>query len=345
MKHPLSRLIARYGRERGTYLFGEYAAMSSLGFVAYARRHSPLMLASLEAQLAPLNLWPEHPWSLETPDEEIPAETGIWDTPPLPTLDGLAHLVEKPLLWAAGSDLFDQEARWAEQAQAPTGAWFEASRLKLSEQAGFLLPSLATRLDGNLATHAYQIRIWGRTVAEGVAYPGLDCILADLDGPRPPVPLGWQMQPTGLGWSAWMPVGPHSVPPEGLERLHWLAWVERHVSHVVRNSLDALLTEEALVPLLLEASRAGYQRELERYVSVPELLRVFRTLLRQGLPLRPLPQMLEALQQAVLSGLAARTMLPPDMERLGRRLPFFSTQQLVRIVRVALALPPDGEIE
>ena len=40
--------------------------------------------------------------------------------------------------------------------------------------------------------------------------------------------------------------------------------------------------------LLYRAEAAGYDRELERYLSVPELKLVFRALLKQGLPLRPI---------------------------------------------------------
>lgn len=352
MENPLALLTEHYGQEHGLYLFGEWSALRTLGPDVYLVRHSPLKVAALEAQLAPLNLWPfpsafaaaeglqgeaasPHALDRDTRDGTF-AGPAVTDASPEAAL---LPLQQAPLTWVAGVDLFDQEAQWADQVQAPRGSWFENSRMRLSSHWGFVLPSLRVRLNPTLPTHCYRIEIWGEVVSEGEAYPGLDCILAPGDQELPIAPYPWARDPAGNGWLLWMPIGPASTPPAGLERIHWLTQVERHVSTVVNHMPERLLLEEAVCALLLEARRAGYGHELERYVSVAELWRVFRRLLSQGLPLRPLPAMLEAMLQAVLQDLARRTITPADFERLGRRLPLFPTDQLVHHVRQALGLP------
>jgi flagellar biosynthesis component FlhA len=350
VEHPLSLLIARYGQEHGLYLFGEWSALRALGPDAYFSRHSPLKVAELEAQLAPLDLWPFlSAFALEdrsTQPNEASARMELTETAsPGPGQEhsepaALDALRQHPLTWVAGVDLYDQEATWAETAQAPSGSWFETSRVNLSHHWGFVLPSLRVRLEPELASHRYRLEIWGEVATEGEAFPGLDCILAPDGYELPQLPYPWTPNPAGAGWALWMPIGPASLPPVGLERIHWLTYVERHISSTVHQQRHRLLLEDAVASLLIEARRAGYNHELERYVSLAELRRVFRQLLAQGIPLRPLPPMLEAMLQAVLSDLAGRTITPGDYERLGRRLPLFSTERLVNVVRQSLGLPP-----
>lgn len=348
MDHPLALLIERYGETQGLYLFGEWSALRTLGPDVYLNRHSPLKVASLEAQLAPLDLWPfpsafrlntDAPEVLHEMDNQVQTHVSLpddtWESALLP-------LQQAPLVWVTGVDLFDQESRWAEQVQAPRGSWFERKRMQLSSHWGFVFPSLDIRLNPQLPTHSYRLEVWDEVVAEGEAYPGLDCVLAPGDTELPPAPYPWARDPVGQGWMLWMPVGPASTPPVGLERIHWLTQVERHVSNVVNRIPERLLLEDAVCALLMESRRAGYEHELERYVSVAELWRVFRRLLAQGLPLRPLPFILEAMLQAVLHDLARRSITPADFERLGRRLPLFPTEQLVNHVRQALDLPPSS---
>lgn len=83
-----------------------------------------------------------------------------------------------------------------------------------------------------------------------------------------------------------MPVGPEAEVPD-LPRLHWLTAISRHLSAVLPRYADRMLTVPRVWAILREAEPAGYDRELERYVSLPELRLVFQALVKQGL--LPLP--------------------------------------------------------
>jgi hypothetical protein len=347
LQHPLALLIAHFGEQRGLYLFGEWSALQTLGPETYLKRHSPLKVAALEAQLAPLNLWPfpsvfeghrasdTNALSFDGSRDRASNQLSLTNQ----QLDPLLSLRRTHFTWAAGVDLFDQEARWADEGNTIPGGWFIQSQIRLSSHWGFLFPALNVRLEPTLGTHEYRIEIWDEVVAEGEAFPGLDCILSPNAPPLPPAPYPWSPDPASEGWLLWMPIGPGAAPPSDLERVHWLTQVTRHVNFIANQHRHRLLPEDMVTTLLTEARRAGYTHELERYVSVAEIWRVFRQLLSQGIPLRPMPLILDALLTAILEDLARRRLSVSEYERLGRRLPLFSTERLVAEVRRALGLP------
>jgi hypothetical protein len=331
LNHPLSRLIARYGQDHGLYLFGEYAAMLTLGFDAFVARHPADVLARLEAQLAPLSLWPSQP---------VYAPGGGVPDPVAAAPDAaIASLTHPPLVWRAGIDLADREAEWARTAPASSGAWFEPARRDLLTRWGFVPPLLEVLPEPALPAHAWRLEAAGEVLAAGEAYPGLDLVLAPAGGPPPLLPYPWSDDPIGSGHVAWMPIGPAAAPPPGCERLHWLAAVARHVAWAAERHVPKLLTTDVLAGMLNDLNDADQLATLARHVSLGQLLRVFRTLLGQGLPLRPLGRMAEALQRAIVADLASRTLTMADVERLERQVPLFTTPWLVGIIRVDLGLP------
>jgi hypothetical protein len=165
-------------------------------------------------------------------------------------------------------------------------------------------------------------------------------MLGPSDGAPPEVPYRWTRDPAGPGWVTWLPIGPGATPPEALERLHWIAAMNRHLTAVLPKHAHRLLTTPVVHGLLAEAEAHGYDHELERYVSVPELRLVFQALVRQGLRLEPAP-MLESLLTTVLAELAGRALPPPELEKIARQLPVFPTGKLVGIVRRGLGLSPE----
>lgn len=341
MSHPFTRLVARYGPEHGLYLYGEWCLLQTLGLDAFRARHTPAQLARLAAQLGPLALWPEG-IALAPPS---PAEApGPADGDPT-TPDALAavatDLAGEPLRLSCGVDLFQAIAAWAAAGGVAPGAWFEPSRAALTETLGFVPPALTLELDPTLPAHAYRLLIWREAVLEGEVHPGLDLVIGPASEAPPPLPYPWTADPAGPGWVAWMPVGPASEPPAELARVHWLVAIDRHLTASLPAVADKLVTPAIVQSLLTEAERAGYDHELERYVSIPELRLVFRALLGQGLPVRPIAPMLEAMLRAILAELASRPLSPPEIEKLQRQLPVFSTGKLVGVVRGALGLSPD----
>ena len=340
MSHPLTRLVARYGPDHGLYLYGEWCLLLALGYDAFLARHTPAQLASLAAQLGPLQLWPAASPDDPGGGEPFPAGEGADATPD--TLAAVAtDLAGEPLRLACGIDLFHAIGAWAAAGGVAPGAWFEPSRTALTEALGFVPPLLSLGLDPGLPAHGYRLLIWREAVLEGEVHPGLDLVIGPSDAPTPPLPYPWSPDPTGPRQVAWMPVGPASEPPGELLRVHWLVAIDRHLTASLPGHADKLVTPTVVQALLLEAERAGYDHELERYVSIPELRLVFQVLLRQGLPLKPIAPMLEAMLGMILADLAGRALTPPDIERLQRQLPMFPTGKLVGTVRTAIGLAPE----
>jgi hypothetical protein len=329
-KQILGRLVGRYGQTHGLYLFGEVCLLQTLGFDAFRARHTDLQLRLLAEQLRPLALWPET-------DPAMAAFEAAPDEAANPLLAVARSLLPAPLVLALGPDLFHAWLAWAEQSGAPD-AWFEPARAALVETLGFVPPRLLVTLGEQLPVDAYRLYLNGEAVEEGQAFIGQDLVLGPEQDAPPALPYPWRPDPAGHGWVAWMPVGPEADVPD-LPRLHWLTAVSRHLSAALPRHADRLLSVPRVLEILRSTETAGYDRELERYVSLPELKLVFETLLRQGLSLRPLAPMLESIVTAILADLAKRTLSPTDIERLNRQLPAFSTPWLVAAVRRGMGLP------
>ena len=341
MSHPFTRLVARYGPDHGLYLYGEWCLLQTLGFDAFRLRHTPRQLASLASQLGPLALWPEAPAAADAGyGEDAPAGHA-----PDPLAAVATDLVGDPLRLACGVDLFHAIGAWAGAGGVAPGAWFEPSRTALTETLGFVPPSLTLGLDPGLPAHGYRLLVWREAVLEGEVHPGLDLVIGPDEEAPPALAYPWTPDPAGPRMVAWMPVGPASEPPPELARVHWLVAIDRHLASSLPAHAEKLVTAGVVQALLVEAERAGYDHELERYVSIPELRQVFRTLLRQGLPIKPIAPMLEAMLRAILADLAGRPITPPEIEKLQRQLPVFPTGRLVGVVRAALGLSPEPPSE
>ncbi|MFP5502768.1 MAG: FHIPEP family type III secretion protein, partial [Candidatus Sericytochromatia bacterium] len=330
-QHALTRLVRRFGPERGALLFGEYCLLLTLGFDRFRERHTDQQLQVLAAALKPLALWPE----------DAPAPEG--DAPEDPLWLVALTLQTPPLQLRVGMDLFVACSQWAlaQETEASPTAWFEPSRLALAETLGFLPPELVLMPSPDLPSTGYRLLVAGQAVEEGAAYPGQDLILGPEDSAPPPLPYAWSPDPAQPGWIAWMTVGPESAPPEGLARLHWLNAICRHLAAQLPRHAARLLTTAHVQALLRDAEPAGYDHELERYVSVPELRLAFQALLDQRVPLRPMPQILEGLIQAILKEMSSRKLGQEEIERINRQLPFLPTRRLVALARQALGLPEE----
>lgn len=336
-KQIYTRLVGRYGPSQGLYLFGEFCLLVSVGLDAFQRRHTPAQMRALEALLRPLQLWPYEPHAQVEP--QMLAE------PPLESLDPLElvarTLLTPPFQLALGPDLFHGCVAWAASesgANGDPGAWFESARSALTETLGFTPPRLQVILGDGLDGFAYRLFVQGRAVEEGHAFPGLDLLLGPEEEAPPALPYPWEPDPTGRGWVAWMPIGEGAEPPEALPRLHWMTAVSRHLSATLPRHAADLLTVRMVHELLLEAEAGGYDHELERFISVPELRYVFQALLRQRIPLRPMPKMLEVMLQHILTDLSRRKLAHEELEKINRQLPFYPARRLVTVVRQGLGL-------
>lgn len=332
-KQILGRLVSRYGQMHGLYLFGEVCLLRTLGYEAFRARHTDLQLRLLAEQLRPLALWPD----AEATPAGHDVSAALAEEAANPLLAVARSLLPAPLVLALGGDLFYAWLQWAEQSGAPD-AWFEPARAALVETLGFVLPRIVVTLGEQLPVDGYRLYLNGEAVEEGEAFIGLDLVLGPEHEQPPALPYAWRPDPAGAGYVSWMPVGPEAEVPD-LPRLHWLTAISRHLSAALPRHADRLLSVPRVQEILRSTETAGYDRELERYVSLPELKLVFETLLRQGLSLRPLAPMLESIVKAILADLAQRTLNASEIERLNRQLPAFATPWLVGAVRRGMGLP------
>jgi len=148
-----------------------------------------------------------------------------------------------------------------------------------------------------------RIYVRGEVAAEGEAFLGQDLMTGPADECATgccPI-LGARSRGLRLGHVVAHRACRHATAPA--RRLHWIAAVNRHMLAIVPRVAIACSSVPVVLDLLLQAERNGYDHELERYVSVPELRLVFQALARQRLCLDVGP-MLEAMLAAVIADLA-----------------------------------------
>jgi hypothetical protein len=337
LTHPLTRLVARYGKEHGHYLFGELCLLEYLGLDAFLMRHTEQQVRTITEELGAVGLWLEPGESVWTV-RHIAAERGLDQT--------AASLVDPPLRLGLGSELLRECLKWASSVgleHSEIGQWFESTRIKLSEGLGFPLPPLIVTLDP-LRNHSLGYTLYARSqvLCRGEAFPGQVCILRDEDTDQPAgFPYDWLRDPASRGFICWMPIETAIKPPAELTRLQWLQALRRHLESCLLAHAHLFFGSKQMDLLLADAQNAGYDHELERYVSRTELRFVFCALLQQGISLKPTQALLEAVLTHILRDLTTRKLNYGEIERAHRQLPLYATDTLVAVIRRHFGLGAD----
>lgn len=171
-------------------------------------------------------------------------------------------------------------------------------RRRVAAELGIVLPRVRIRDNLSLGKHQYRIKIAGNPVADGGAYP--ERVLAiERDAGALPLAGERTTEPSSKRPAVW--IDPEQAPTakrQGYLIVEPTAAAANHLRHVVREHAPDLMTRDAAKHLLEElkkTSPAVVEELLPGLLKLGQVQQVLQMLLREGVPLRPLSVILEAL--------------------------------------------------
>ncbi|MDA8080391.1 MAG: flagellar biosynthesis protein FlhA [Actinomycetota bacterium] len=171
-------------------------------------------------------------------------------------------------------------------------------RRNIANELGFVMPMVHTRDNLDLPNNEYAIKVHGVEVARGQAPRGkLLAIGENLDGLT-----GMDTRDPAFGGRAkWIPVGlSHEAAVAGVTVVDRSAVVTTHLAEIVREYSGSLISRQD-AKLLLDALRGSNPVVLEEMVSanltLGDVQGVLRDLLEEGIPVRDLVRIVEALTE------------------------------------------------
>jgi flagellar biosynthesis protein FlhA len=171
-----------------------------------------------------------------------------------------------------------------------------ALRRKIASELGFVMPAVRTRDDSTLPAHVYVVRVHGVEVARGEAPPGRVLVIGDDLGGLP----GNDVAEPVFGLPArWVPVEfRREAEAGGFTVVDRPALVVTHLAEVIRRRAGQLLSRTDVKALLEGVSTtdpAVIEDLTASGVSPGEVQRVLATLLDDGVAIRDLVRMVEAI--------------------------------------------------
>ncbi|MCU1364763.1 MAG: flagellar biosynthesis protein FlhA, partial [Ilumatobacteraceae bacterium] len=170
-----------------------------------------------------------------------------------------------------------------------------ALRKKLAGELGYVMPSVRTRDSSNLPTSTYVIKVHGVEVGRGLAMTGRVLVIGDALSGLP----GDDVREPVFGLAArWVPVE-FRVQAEiaGNTVVDRSTLIVTHLAEVVRRRAGRLLGRTD-VKMLLDGVRASDPQVVDDLttagVTTGEVQRVLAALLSDGIPIRDLVRILEA---------------------------------------------------
>jgi flagellar biosynthesis protein FlhA len=199
---------------------------------------------------------------------------------------------------------------------APLAAAVEKLRATLAADLGLVLPAVSLRDDLRLPDRGYRITVAGDVVAEQEVPPARSLVLPPpgeqpADGESVTDPL------TGRA-AAWLGEARAELAgTRGAAVFDTAGVVARALEAAVRRHADRLLSREA-VSRLVESLRASQPAVVEQSVpgvlSIARIQRTLQCLLRDGVPIRPLAELLE-----IMADHAAEAAEPWQLAEIVRR--------------------------
>jgi len=199
---------------------------------------------------------------------------------------------------------------------APLATAVERLRSALAGDLGLVLPAVSLRDDLTLPARGYRISIAGDVALEGEIPPGRRLVVPPAgarpaDGDAATDPL------TGRA-STWLSEArADAARDRGAVVLDPVGVVGRALEAAVRRQADRLLSRDA-VSRLVESLRASQPTVIEQIVpgvlSIARIQRALQCLVREGVPIRPLAELLE-----IMSDHAAEAAEPWQLAEIVRR--------------------------
>jgi flagellar biosynthesis protein FlhA len=179
--------------------------------------------------------------------------------------------------------------------EPPLKGRVEPLRTALAADLGLVLPAVAFRDDLRLPERAYRITIAGDVVAEGEIPTGYLLVVPPA-GERPPEGESTVDPLTGRA-AAWLgEARAGTAAAHGATVLDAAGAVARSLETAVRRRAHRLLSRDA-VSRLVESLRSSQPALIEQVVpgvlSIARIQRTLQCLLQEGLPIRPLAELLE----------------------------------------------------
>jgi len=369
-ERALHLLLGRYRYEEAMRLFGEYCLLLEEDWNDFIARHSPPRLRQLHRQLSAVGLWPaelvppvhgtgilaeakkamtgmlgalmpsQAPVPYEQPAVPVVAEatslvqqqeTAIGRDPEVV----LQSLVAPPLSIEMAPDLAQHVLVGG--GESPLHDAVAHARYKLAHDLGFVFPLVHVRENLEIGPRTYAIRINGETVAEGRVHPDF---LAAV-GPGLPVDWDTEVHPVRHAPVSWVTEAVAKTWEGAVQPPH--AIVAEHVEDVIRKNAHRLFNNQALDMLLRayepEIGKDTLSELFGRFMSMSELRLVLQAMLKQGYGVRNLPKIVDILMSHFINYLAEKPLSMDETWKISSHIPFFATEELVRVVCVGLGLP------
>jgi flagellar biosynthesis protein FlhA len=219
-------------------------------------------------------------------------------------------------------------------------------RRQIATELGMVIPSVRIRDDVGLDSHEYVMRVRGTEVARGGVMPGHHLAMdpGDAMGQLPGIPT---TEPAFGLPAVW-------IPESGRAEAEALGWtvvdpesvVVTHLTESIRaNAADLLTRQETrqLLDQLKEVNAAVVDEVVPDVLSVGEIQRVLQSLLREGVSVRDLGAVVEAIGDKARLTRDVAMLAEYARQALGRTIvaPYLDGENTLR----AIALDPSLEQE
>jgi flagellar biosynthesis protein FlhA len=219
-------------------------------------------------------------------------------------------------------------------------------RRQIASELGMVIPSVRIRDDVGLDSHEYVMRVRGTEVARGGVMPGHHLAMdpGDAMGQLPGIPT---TEPAFGLPAVW-------IPESGRAEAEALGWtvvdpesvVVTHLTESIRaNAADLLTRQETrqLLDQLKEVNAAVVDEVVPDVLSVGEIQRVLQALLREGVSVRDLGAVVEAIGDKARLTRDVAMLAEYARQALGRTIvaPYLDSENTLR----AIALDPSLEQE
>src|SRR4051794_20877595 len=259
---------------------------------------------------------------------------------PAPRDAALEALALDPLELAIGFGLVplvDQQAGGTLLARVGT------IRRQIAAELGMVIPAVRIRDDVNLDSHEYVMRVRGTEVARGGVMAGHHMAMdpGDAMGQLPGIPT---TEPAFGLPAVW-------IPDSGRAEAEALGWtvvdgesvVVTHLTETIRKHAGELLTRQEtrhLLDQLKEVNEAVVTEVVPDVLSLGEVQRVLQALLREGVSIRDLGSILEAIGDKARLPRAPAMLAEYARQALGRTIvaPFLDVEGSLRVIALDPAL-------
>jgi flagellar biosynthesis protein FlhA len=262
---------------------------------------------------------------------------------PAPRDAALDALALDPLELAIGFGLVpmvDQQAGGTLLARVGT------IRRQIASELGMVIPPVRIRDDVGLDSHEYVMRVRGTEVGRGGVMPGHNLAMdpGDAMGQLPGIPT---TEPAFGLPSVWVPEGGRAEA----EALGWTvvdpeSVVVTHLTESIRANASELLTRQEtrqLLDQLKEVNQAVVDEVVPDALSVGEIQRVLQALLREGVSVRDLGAIVEAIGDKARLTRDVAMLAEYARQALGRTIvaPYLDAEATLRAIALDPALEQD----